>query len=306
MSNNSLSAPFANIAFQLRFSPGSRPERCFVIKKNDQDISFDDLGELSTLAHCLYNIFAAKNISMVLAVNHHCNCPDRNESPSSGFLDRSSFISYCTSHSNPKRDCQSGIFFRQTTATRPHHFRFDKMKNHKCFPGQKWDIVLGGIQVEDFSAAIPQQNIATSPLLENTLNTNLITILRVNENSTRRKRERNRGNVNAMDSIAPFLTSLDRSKNTTLLDQIQSLMALIHSELFELRAKYFDIDSPTDIYSVSRQLTEKAMDAEKLLFQLLSDINKCRSIGPRDLHPAETEFQIQSPRTPDYTFPFDP
>ena len=228
-----------------------------------------------------------------------CQCSYQPRLERNHQFSRDDFIFWADSHTKLKRDCDFGFFFRLSNATRPHNIILDKMKSHKLFPGQQWDFVLGGINCSDIP--VPDQNPPTGGfgLIENiqdSAHTNLYMVPNVIVNTAGRKRNMERGNKNALITMAPFYPKKKTVQYpSTLLDQIRHICSSIHDELFLLRSQYVLHDTIPDAHSIPTNLVLSALVVEKQLLILYRDIEKTKKRIQLDVSQSELRKQLNSP-----------
>lgn len=257
------------------------------------------LGSISALAGKCFDIFAAKSYSLSLRSSTRCQCSYQPRLDRNHQFNRDDFILWANSHTELKRNCDFGFFFRLSNAARPHNLRLDKMKSHKLFPGQEWDFVLGGVKCSDFT--VPGQNppaggVDLTENIRDSAHTNLYMVPNVVVNTARQKRNMERGNENALNTMAPFYPKKKKSQPTnTLLNQIRYICSSINDELFLLRSQYILHDNILDAHSIPSNLVHSALDVEKQLLILYRGIENAKKRLEQDISQSELRQQLTSP-----------
>jgi len=281
MSDQNVDVPscIVKIAFQLHFHPGSKPDRIFILNDTFGIITESQMTSLETVADRCFSILTGKGFRLNKVKTGSCACPQGDRDIVSGVMNRESFVSWSLRHRETKRNCKSGVFFRLCNTARPHSIRFNKLIQHKQYPLDNWTIVVAGVRCVDENLPLP--NLGTvDEIEEDYASSNLITVPDAIVQSARQKRNRERGNENAIRTMRPFLgPQASNIQDDALIGIIKQVSTKINSELFDIRSRSVADGRASSVYSETLQLWSKSLEAEKILFEIHNTIESFKEGG---------------------------
>lgn len=235
------------IGFQTSFHLGSKSDRILQLNPSVGIISESDCESLSRTVSKVFEILGGNSDTLNLKTDASCRCSQNTGVVETGPLSLDNLILWARKHTEKKSVCPYGVFIRQNNSSKARHYRFEQYLDHKDRFTRDWKIVFHGLTYSQWRASENNHQVALD-ILNPTDQTNQILVPDAINDQPHGRRRRERGNINALESMMPFLTNEKSQDDHSLLDILQEYHNGFSKLLFQARVEAFSSDANMDAF----------------------------------------------------------